>query len=215
MPSRKNDGSSLPGESTARTGKHPAPVPPSPLRLFWSFFVIGAFTFGGGYAMLPLIRKSIVEKSRWMEDEEFVDAIAIAQSAPGPIAVNIAVLTGYKLSGLAGAVFAVLGAALPSFITILIIAAIFLGVQHNPYVRAAMAGMRPAIVALMAAAVFDVGRTAIKNRFSTAVALAALVALLGLDVHPVLVIAAAAAVGLLANRLGWVYTENGSAKTDE
>lgn len=150
--------------------------------------------------MLPLIRRSIVERSRWMEDEEFVDAIAVAQSSPGPIAVNIAALTGYKLSGLPGALLSVLGAALPSFITILVVASIFLGVQHNPYVRAAMTGMRPAVVALMAAAVLDVGKTAIKNRFGAILALAALVALIGLDVHPVFVVIAAAATGLVATR---------------
>ncbi|MDK2928170.1 MAG: chromate transporter [Bacillota bacterium] len=190
-------------------------LPPTPLRLFWSFFTIGAFTFGGGYAMLPLIRKSIVERSGWMEDEEFVDAIAVAQSSPGPIAVNIAALTGYKLSGLSGALLSVAGAALPSFITILVVASIFLGVQHNPYVRAAMAGMRPAVVALMAAAVFDVGKTAIKSRFGGALALLALLALIGFNVHPVFVIIAAATAGVAACRLEVVKAENGAAQEEK
>lgn len=190
-------------------------LPPTPLRLFWTFFAIGAFTFGGGYAMIPLIRKSIVERARWMEDEEFVDAIAIAQSSPGPIAVNIATLTGYKLSGLGGALFSVVGATLPSFITILVVASIFLGVQHNFYVRAAMAGMRPAVIALMAAAVLDVGKAAIKSRFSIVLGLLALVALTVFNVHPVLVIVAAAAAGVAASRLGLVQVANGAEQKEQ
>lgn len=188
---------------------------PTPLRLFWTFLAIGAFTFGGGYAMIPLIKKSIVERTRWMEEEEFVDAIAIAQSSPGPIAVNIATLTGYKLSGLGGALFSVVGATLPSFITILVVASIFLGVQHNSYVRAAMAGMRPAVIALMAAAVLDVGKTAIKSRFSTVLGLLALVALTVFNVHPVLVIVAAAAAGVAASRLGLAQVPNGADQKEQ
>ena len=135
---------------------------PTPSGLFWSFLSIGAFTFGGGYAMLPLIRKSLVEKSSWLQDDEFVDTIAVAQSAPGPIAVNMAVICGYKLGAIKGALAAVLGATLPSFVILIVVAAFFLGAQDNPFVRAAFTGMRPAIVALMISAVYDIGKSTIK-----------------------------------------------------
>lgn len=174
-------------------------ITPTPGRLFWSFLSIGAFTFGGGYAMLPLIRKSLVEKSRWLKDEEFVDAIAVAQSAPGPIAVNIAVITGYKLSGLKGTLAAVLGAILPSFVILIIVATFFLGIQNNRFVRAALTGMRPAIVALMASAVYDIGKNTIKSGQAAVLSIAALVLLLIVKLHPVLVIIAAAIVGLVVN----------------
>jgi chromate transporter len=174
-------------------------VAPTPGRLFWSFLSIGAFTFGGGYAMLPLIRKSLVAKSKWLRDEEFVDAIAIAQSSPGPIAVNIAVITGYKLSGLQGTLAAVLGATLPSFFILLIVATFFLGIQENRFVRAALTGMRPAIVALMASAVYDVGKNTIKNWRGALLSIAALVLLIPVQLHPVFVIIAAAITGLVLN----------------
>ena len=134
--------------------------------------------------MLPLIRKSLVEKSRWLKDEEFVDAIAVAQSAPGPIAVNIAVITGYKLSGLKGTLAAVLGAILPSFVILIIVATFFLGIQNNRFVRAALTGMRPAIVALMASAVYDIGKNTIKSGQAAVLSIAALVLLLIVKLHP-------------------------------
>lgn len=174
-------------------------VVPTPSRLFRSFLSIGAFTFGGGYAMLPLIRKSLVEKSHWLQDEEFVDAIAVAQSSPGPIAVNIAVITGYKLCGLKGALASVLGAVLPSFVILLVIATFFLGVQDNRFVRAALTGMRPAIVALMASAVYDVGKNTIKNGRAAILSMVALVLLLIYELHPVTVIIMAAITGFALN----------------
>ncbi|NLG87279.1 MAG: chromate transporter [Firmicutes bacterium] len=174
-------------------------VPPTPARLFWSFLSIGAFTFGGGYAMLPLIQKSLVEKSKWLKDEEFVDAIAVAQSSPGPIAVNIAVMTGYKLKGLPGALASVLGAVLPSFTILLIIATFFLGVQDNRFVRGALTGMRPAIVALMASAVYDVGKKTIRSRQAAILSIIALLLLTVLQLHPVIVIIIAASAGLALN----------------
>lgn len=175
------------------------PSKPTPGGLFWSFLSIGAFTFGGGYAMLPLIRKSLVEKSGWLQDEEFIDAIAVAQSAPGPIAVNIAVITGYKLNGLRGTLAAVLGATLPSFVILIIVATFFLGLQDNRFVRAALTGMRPAIVALMASAVYDIGKNTIRSKQAAVLSIVAIVLLLVVGLHPVLVIVAAAIAGLAVN----------------
>ncbi|HHY97666.1 MAG TPA: chromate transporter [Firmicutes bacterium] len=167
----------------------------TPLMLFTAFLPIGAFTFGGGYAMIPLIKKSIVDRYHWMEERDFIDSIAIAQSAPGPIAINMAALTGRRLAGIPGAIASVIAAALPSFISILIIAAVFLGIQHNPFVRAAMKGMRPAIVALMAAAVFDVGKAAIATAAGVGLAAIAFAGLTLLHMHPIVVIILAATAG--------------------
>ena len=121
------------------------------LRLFITFFKIGLFTFGGGYAMIPLIEREVIEKKRWIEKRDFLDMLVLAQSAPGPIAVNTAVFVGYKTAGVMGAVMATLGTVLPSFIIILLLALFFAEVRENRYVDAAFRAMRPAVVALIVA----------------------------------------------------------------
>ena len=117
--------------------------------LFISFFKIGAFTFGGGYAMIPLIQREVIDNRRWIAEGEFLELLTIAQSAPGPLSLNTAVFVGYKMKGYAGATAAILGSVLPSFIIILLIAMFFADVRSNPVVDAAFKGMRPAVVALI------------------------------------------------------------------
>lgn len=117
--------------------------------IFLSFFKIGLFTFGGGYAMLPLIEQELIVKRKWIERKEFLDLLTLAQSVPGPIAVNTSVFVGYKVRGLRGAAAALLGTVLPSFVIILAIAVFFADIRHNPVVDAAFKGMRPAVVALI------------------------------------------------------------------
>lgn len=117
--------------------------------IFLSFFKIGLFTFGGGYAMLPLIERELIAKRKWIEQKEFLDLLTLAQSVPGPIAVNTSVFVGYKVRGFGGAVAALLGAVLPSFVIILAIALFFADIRQNPVVDAAFKGMRPAVVALI------------------------------------------------------------------
>ena len=119
------------------------------LQLFWSFFKIGGFTFGGGYAMIPLIEREITEKHHWMAKEEFLDMLTLAQASPGPISLNTAVFVGYKMKSYIGGMTALLGLILPPFAVILAVAAFFPMVQHNPWVEAAFRAMRPAVVALM------------------------------------------------------------------
>ena len=128
--------------------------------LFSIFFKIGLFTLGGGYAMLPLIETEIVDKRNWIDKKEFLDLTAIAQSAPGVLAVNMAVFVGYKLRGLSGAVVAILGAVLPSFLIILLIAVFLRGFRHYPLVESIFMGIRPAVVALIAVPVFTLARAA-------------------------------------------------------
>ena len=128
--------------------------------LFVIFFKIGLFTLGGGYAMLPLIEAEIVAKRNWIDKKEFLDLTALAQSAPGILAVNMAVFVGYKLRRMRGALVCTLGAALPSFLIILAIALFFHNFRQNPVVESIFKGIRPAVVALIAVPVFTLARAA-------------------------------------------------------
>lgn len=133
--------------------------------LFFTFFKIGAFTFGGGWAMISIIEKEIVDKHHWLEREEFLDLLAVAQSLPGILAVNIAVAIGDKLRGMRGSVVAALGTILPSFMMILLIA-IFLTpdlIKNNETLSAIFKGIRPAVVALIIAPVISSGKAARLN----------------------------------------------------
>ena len=136
------------------------------LQLFTIFFKIGAFTIGGGYAMIPLIEAEIVTKKGWVAKEDFLDLLAIAQSAPGVFAVNIAIFIGYRLRGVRGCIVTALGAILPSFLIILCIALFFLRFKENPTVEAIFKGIRPAVVALIAAPTFNLAKAAKINRYT-------------------------------------------------
>lgn len=129
-------------------------------ELFWVFFKIGTFTLGGGYAMIPLIQREIVDKKRWIDEEEFLNMIALAQAAPGIIAVNSAIFIGWRCGGWKGVAGAVLGAVLPSFVIILAIAMVFQTYKEQPAVEAVFKGIRPAVVALIAAPLWKMAKTA-------------------------------------------------------
>lgn len=132
------------------------------LQLFSSFFKIGAFTFGGGWAMISIIEREIVDKYHWIEREDFLDLLAVAQSLPGILAVNIATAVGDKLHGMRGSIFATLGCILPSFLIILMIA-IFLTpdmIKNNHVISAIFMGIRPAVVALIIAPVITSAKAA-------------------------------------------------------
>lgn len=132
------------------------------LRLFTSFFRIGAFTFGGGWAMISLLERDIVNSQRWLTKEEFLDNLAISQSLPGILAVNMAIAVGYKMRGIPGAIVATLGTILPSFLIILSIA-IFLTpetIQQNHVLSSIFKGIRPAVVALILSPVFTTAKSA-------------------------------------------------------
>ena len=120
-------------------------------RLFITFFKIGLFSFGGGFAMIPLIQREVIEKHKWIDKDDFLDMLVLAQTTPGPIAVNTAVFVGYKTAGIPGAIMTTLGTVLPSFIVILLLAIFFAEVRDNRYVDAAFRAMRPAVVALIVA----------------------------------------------------------------
>lgn len=164
------------------------------LSLFTSFFKIGAFTFGGGYAMIPIIEHEVIDRRGWVAREEFLDLLTLAQSAPGPIALNTAVFVGYKTGGMRGALASILGIVIPSFTIILLIAILFADIRHNTWVDAAFKGMRPAVVALIVAPVLKLAR-GMHPAFYLLIAASA-VAIWGLGWSPIGILAAAAIGGI-------------------
>ena len=160
-------------------------------ELFRIFFKIGAFTIGGGYAMVPLIENEIVTRRGWIKEDDFIDLLAIAQTCPGILAVNVAIFVGYRLKGVKGSFITSLGTILPSFLMILAIALFFQQFKNNEYVEKIFKGIRPAVVALIAAPVFKMGKSAKINRFTIwiPVVSALLIWLLGFSPIWVIVIA--------------------------
>ena len=136
------------------------------LTLFWVFFRIGAFTFGGGYAMIPLISRETVENKKWISEQDILDIVAIAESTPGPIAINSATFVGYKVAGTLGSVFATLGTVIPSFIIILIISFVLDEFQHLTVIKYAFEGIRAGVLALVLKAFWTMYKKAPKNLIS-------------------------------------------------
>lgn len=171
--------------------------PTSLWTLFLSFFKIGAFTFGGGYAMIPIIEKEAIEKQHWITDSDMLDIIAIAESTPGVLAVNTATFVGYKVRRFWGSLVATLGVVLPAFVVISILSYCIAQVRDNLWVAAAFEGIRAAVVVLILNAVFKLAKGCEKNWFSYALMAVAflLVALLNLPVIPVIL--GAALLGIL------------------
>lgn len=133
------------------------------LRLFTVFFKIGLFTFGGGYAMIPLIQREVVEKRKWVTDDDILEIIAIAESTPGPIAINSATFIGYKVCGFWGSFFATLGVVLPSFIIILIISNVLKEFSGLKPVRYAFNGIRAGVLALIVKSLYTMYKKVQKN----------------------------------------------------
>lgn len=167
------------------------------LTLFLTFLKIGAFTFGGGYAMLPLIEREIVDKRGWITRDDILEVVAIAESTPGPIAVNAATFVGYRTCGVLGALLATTGVVLPSFVVILAISFVLREFESLRAVQYAFCGIRAGVLALLLKALWSMYRQCPKNAVSYIVMGAAfvLVAFLGLDVLPVII--GCAVVGLL------------------
>ncbi|MCI5560790.1 MAG: chromate transporter [Phocaeicola sp.] len=158
------------------------------LKAFLIFFRIGAFTIGGGYAMIPIIEAEIVNKRGWITKEEFLDLVAIAQSAPGVFAVNISIFIGYKLRKFWGAFWLALGATLPSFLIILTIALFFQQFQDNEVVQRIFKGIRPGVVALIAAPTFNMAKSAKISRYNVWIPVASALAIWLLGVSPIYII---------------------------
>lgn len=165
-------------------------------QLFTIFFKIGAFTLGGGYSMIPLIEREIVVNKKWIDAKEFIDMIALAQSAPGVIAINTAIFVGYKIKGVLGSIVTALGCALPSFIIILLVAMVFTDIKDNEIVNRIFKGIRPAIVALIAAPVWNMAKSANVTWKTAFIPIGAALLIWGLNVSPIIVILAAVLGGI-------------------
>lgn len=157
-------------------------------QLFWTYLKIGTFTLGGGYAMIPLIQREVVDRQHWIDEEEFLNMIALAQAAPGIIAVNSAIFIGWRCGGWRGTAGAVLGAILPSFCIILAIAMIFRNYQDKPAVEAVFKGIRPAVVALIAAPLLKMAKSAKITLVTAAIPMAAALLIWLVDLSPVWII---------------------------
>lgn len=171
------------------------------LKLFFTFLKIGLFTIGGGYAMIPLIERDVVERNRWVGREEFLDLLAIAQSAPGVFAVNISIFIGYKLRGVRGSIVAAVGNVLPSVLIILAIAFFFDSFSDNRVVNNVFMGLRPAVVALIAAPVFSVAKSARIGWTNVWIPILSALLIVAMGVSPVYIIMVAAVSGLVWGRL--------------
>jgi chromate transporter len=172
------------------------------IELFWVFFKLGAFTVGGGIAMLPLLQNSLIYEKKWFTEEEFVDAVAVCQGLPGVIAVNMATYVGYKKKGLAGSVVSTFAVVTPSFLTILIIARFLTAISDNPYVQGAMAGFRVAALGLVVVAVIQLAPKVIKDKWTAAAAVLAFVLIAVFDINTAYVILLFIVIGIIATFAG-------------
>jgi len=173
--------------------------------LFATFFRIGAFTFGGGYAMLSLIQREVVNNKQWATDEEVLDYYAVAQCTPGVIAVNTATFVGYKQKGVLGAIAATFGVVLPSLIIITTIASILQNFMEYEIVQHIFGGIRVAVAVLIVNAVITMGKKAVKDVLCVIIAAVSFsVSLIFPDLSPVFVVLAAAIIGLGTMKIGGV-----------
>ena len=169
------------------------------LQLFLTFFKIGAFTFGGGYAMIPLIQKEVVEEKKWITDDDIMEIIAIAESTPGPIAINSATFVGYRVCGFWGSFFSTLGVVLPSFVIILIISFVLNEFQNIKAVQYAFNGIRAGVLALLIKALWGMYKKTPKNIVSYIVIALSFIAVAIIDVPVLLVIIGCALFGLISS----------------
>lgn len=169
------------------------------LSLFCVFFKIGLFTFGGGYAMIPLIQRETVRNKKWITDDDVLEMVAIAESTPGSIAVNIATFVGYRIAGVLGAFFATVGVVLPSFAVILLISFAINEFQNIPTVQYAFKGIRAGVLALIIHALFNLYTQSPKNFIACVLMAFAFVLTAFFDVNVLVVIVCCAAIGLLSS----------------
>lgn len=166
------------------------------LELFVIFFKLGLFTIGGGMAMIPLLKDEMVNKKKWLTDEEMLDCLSISQGLPGVIAVNMATYIGYRKKGPLGSLIATVGVITPSFIAIILVIEVLEQVSGSPYVKGAIAGIKVVATALILLATYQVGRHALKNTLYYIMAIATFVAVGILSLNAVYAILAGCAIGI-------------------
>ena len=170
-------------------------------ELFYTFFKIGLFTFGGGYAMLPIIEREVVDKHKWSSKEEVLDIFSMSQCTPGVIAVNAATFIGNKIGGIIGALFATLGVVTPSTIIITIIAAFFSNVAEKEYVIHAFGGVRIVVAALILKTCINMFKSAIRSSLQLGVAIASFLTVTFLGASPIIVVIVSGLFGLFFLKL--------------
>ena len=166
-------------------------------KLFLSTFTISAFTIGGGYVIVPLMRKKFVEELKWIDEEEMLNVVAISQSAPGPIAVNTSIMVGYRLAGILGAFVTTVGTVLPPLIIITIIAKFYEAFKENRIISSLLLGMRAGVAAVIIDVIIKMARnvTKTKDKISIAIMVTALIAAVILDINAALIIILSGAFG--------------------
>ena len=167
-------------------------------QLFITFIKIGAFTFGGGYAMVPLIQRETVEKKKWINDDDILEIVAIAESTPGPIAVNSATFVGYKTAGVLGAAAATIGVVLPSFTIIYFISFVIDKFENNTAVKYAFSGVRAGVLALIIKALWTMSKKSAKNIISFIITAFAFV-FAALNINVIYIILACAVTGIVSS----------------
>lgn len=174
------------------------------LKLFWEFFIVGAFTFGGGYAMIPLIQEMVLENG-WLSEQQLIDFIAVSESTPGPLAVNMSSYIGMRTGGFGGAFVATTAVVLPSFIIILIISGCYNKFKNSKLVNGAMMGLRPAVVALIfvslvsiAESTFNVTDIISKDNIVSVIIVGVTAYMCYKKMHPIMVIGVSALIGVIS-----------------
>lgn len=168
------------------------------LQLFWSTFTLSAFTFGGGYVIVPLMRKRFVETYKWIEEQEMLDLVAIAQSAPGVMAVNASILVGYSIAGVPGAIFTIIGTILPPLIIIAVVFLFYNAFRESPIVSALLRGMSIGVSAVVVDAIIKMASNVVneKSIFSICLMVLSFIAAFFFDVDVKLILLACALLGL-------------------
>lgn len=167
------------------------------LKLFLIFLKIGAFTFGGGYAMLSIMQREFVDQKKLLTENDFLDIAAVAQSLPGPIAVNTSVFVGYKLRGRKGSLVALLGTVSPSLVIIIILATFYYRIKDIEMIQLFFKGVRPAIVALIFLAAIRLSKPIEKTKFNLSIFLLSLIGIVVFNIHPIYMIIISATVGYI------------------
>lgn len=176
--------------------------------LFTSTFILSAFTFGGGYVIVPLMKKKFVDQLKWIEEEEMLNLVAIAQSSPGVIAINASILIGYRMLGVLGSVVTVFGTVLPPLITLTVISYFYDAFQNSEVVRALLKGMEAGVAAMIVDVVLGMGQSVIKKKqiMSIVMMLAAFIAAFVFDINVALIILISGVIGAIT----YLYREKKS-----
>ena len=180
------------------------------LTLFVSTFLLSAFTFGGGYVIVPMMKKKFVDQLKWVEEEEMLNLIALAQASPGAIAVNTSILLGYRVAGIVGAAITILGTVLPPFIIITVISLFYNAFRDNHIVSAVLKGMQAGVAAVIADVVINMGANITKTKeiFSIVIMITAFIVAFVFKVNVVFIILACAIIGVVK----FLFTQKSSKR---